>query len=151
MRGVPIAVELPAEVFAPFPAVMGSLPVNTFHPDTMRRLHLMHDSIGSRDRRGLQEFELRFRQVAYRPLPDRYFEPLHGELGRMVLADPQLRLQRRLERIQDLYIDAVPFLVRRGVDPSLRFVKDNLVVRDRRKSSPADVSATTRVSDAGHS
>jgi hypothetical protein len=145
-----IAVELPAEVFAPFPAVIGSLPVDTFHPDTMRKLHLIYDSIGPRDRRGLQEFEQRLRQVAYRPLPDRYFEPLI-ELARMVLADPQLRLQRRLERLQDLYIDAVPFPVRQGVDPSLKFVKNSLIIRDRRQSSPTDASAKTRVSDAGHS
>jgi hypothetical protein len=131
-----IAVELPAEVFAPYPVMIGSLPVNTFHPDTMRRLHLIYDSIGPRDRRGLQEFEQRLRQVAYPPLPDRSFEPLR-ELGRMVTANPQLRLQRRLERLQDIYIDAVPFLVRQGVDPSLRFVKNNLIVRDRGRAGPA--------------
>jgi hypothetical protein len=145
-----LAVELPAEVFAPYSGVIGTLQVNTFHPDTMRRIHLIYDSIGPRDRRGLQEFEQRLRQVAYRPLPDRYFEPLI-ELGRMVLADPRLRLQRRLERLQDLYIDAVPFLVRERVDPSLKFVKNNLVMRDRRLSSPADAPANTRVSGAGHS
>jgi hypothetical protein len=145
-----IAVELPAEVFAPFPAFVGSLPVNTLHPDTMRRIHLIYDSIGPRDRRGLQEFEQRLRQVAYRPLPDRYFEPLI-ELGRMVLADPRLRLQRRLERIQDLYIDAVPFTVRQGIDPPLKFVKNNLIMRDRRHAGPTDASAKTRVSDAGQS
>ena len=136
-----IAVELPAEVFAPYPTVIGSLSVNTFHPDTMRKLHLIYDSLGPRDRRGLQEFELRLRQVTYRPLPDRYFAPLL-ELAGMVLADPQLRLQRRLERIQDLYIDALPFPVRQWVDPSLKFVKNNLIVRDRRHSSPTDASAT---------
>jgi hypothetical protein len=132
-----IAVELPAEVFAPFPAIIGSLPVNTFHPDTMRRLHLIYDSIGPRDRRGLQEFEQRLRQVSYRQLPDRYFKPLM-ELSRMVLADPQLRLQRRLERVQDLYIDAVPFPVRQRVDPSLKFVKRGLIIRDRRQLGPTD-------------
>lgn len=145
-----IAVQLPAEVFAPFPAVIGSLPVKTFHPDTMRRLHLIYDSIGPRDRRGLQEFEQRLRQVAYRPLPDRYFEPL-VELARMVVADPQLRLQRRLERLQGLYIDGVPFPVRQRVDPLLQFVKSNFILRDRAQSSPNDASAKTRVSDAGHS
>ena len=132
-----IAVELPAEVFAPFPAIIGSLPVKTFHPDTMRRLHLIYDSIGPRDRRGLQEFEQRLRQVSYRQLPDRYFKPLM-ELSRMVLADPQLRLQRRLERVQDLYIDAVPFPVRQRVDPSLKFVKRSLIIRDRRQLGPTD-------------
>lgn len=144
-----IAVELPAEVFAPFPVVIGRLPVNTFHPDTMRRLHLIYDSLGPRDRKGLQDFEQRLRQVAYRPLPGRYYEPLI-DLARMVLADPQLRLQRRLERLQDLYIDAVPFPVRQWIDPSLKFVKSNLVVRDRRQSGPTGASAETRVSDAGH-
>jgi hypothetical protein len=135
-----IAVELPAEVFAPFPVVIGGLPVNTFHPDTMRRIHLIYDSIGPRDRRGLQEFERQLKQITYRPLPDRYFEPLI-ELSRMVLADPQLRLQRRLERLQDLYIDAVPFPVRQKVDPPLKFVKNNLIMHDRRQSNPTDASA----------
>jgi hypothetical protein len=135
-----IAVELPAEVFAPFPVVIGGLQVNTFHPDTMRKLHLIYDSLGPKDRRGLRDFEQRLRQVAYRPLPDRYYEPLI-ELAQMVLADPQLRLQRRLERLQDLYIDAVPFPVRQWVDPSLKFVKSNLVIRDRRQPGPTDASA----------
>jgi hypothetical protein len=46
-----VAVKLPAEVFAPFPAVIGRLRVNTFHPDTMRRLHLIYNSIGPKDER----------------------------------------------------------------------------------------------------
>jgi hypothetical protein len=145
-----IAVELPAEAFAPFPAIMGSLPVSTFHPDTMRKLHLIYDSVGPRDKRDLQEFERRLRQVAYRPLPDRYFEPL-TELARMVGADPQLRLQRRLERLQNLYIDAVPYPVRQRSDPLLQFVKNTLIMRGRRQSNPTEPSAKTRVRDAGHS
>jgi hypothetical protein len=145
-----IAVELPAEVFAPFPAVMGSLPVTTFHPDTMRKLHLIYDSIGPKDRKVLQEFEQLLRRVAYRPLPDRYFEPL-TELARMVGADPQLRLQRRLERLQGVYFDAVPFPVRQRADPLLQFVKRTLIVRDYGQSNPTDASAKARVRDAGHS
>jgi hypothetical protein len=138
MRRPDIAVQLPAEVFAPFPAFLGSLPVKTFHPDTMRRLHLIYNAIGPRDRRDLREFELRLRRVAYRPLPDRYFEPL-AELGRMVGADPQLRLQRRLERFQSSYIDAVPFPARQWADPLLRFAKNTLVLRDRERSNPTRV------------
>jgi hypothetical protein len=138
-----IAVELPVEVFAPFPAVVGSLPVTTFHPDTMRKLHLIYDSIGPRDRRHLGEFQQRLRQIAYRPLPDRYFEPL-TELAGMVGADPQLRLQRRLERLQGFYIDAVPFPIRLRADPSLQFVKNTLIMRDRRRSDPTDASASRR-------
>jgi hypothetical protein len=130
-----VAVELPAEVFAPFPAVIGGLRVNTFHPDTMRRLHLIYDSIGPRDRRDLRDFEQRLRQAAYRPLPERYFEPL-GELARMVWADPQLRLQRRLECLQGRYLDAVPFPVRQKVDPLLQVIKSNVILRDRRQPGP---------------
>lgn len=138
-----IAVELPAELFAPFSAVLGSLRVTTFHPDTMRRLHLIYDSIGPRDRRDLREFEQRLRQVACRPLPERYFEPLR-ELAVMVGADPQLRLQRRLERLQGFYMDAVPFPIRQRADPSLQFVKNTLIMRDRRRSDPSDPSASRR-------
>jgi hypothetical protein len=145
-----IAVELPAEVFAPFPAVIGRLPVNTFHPDTMRKLHLIYDSGRLRDKRDLQVLEQRLRQVAYRPLPDRYFEPL-TELARMVGTDPQLRLQRRLERLQGLYIDAVPFPVRRNVDPLLQSVKHTFIMSGRRQSTPPRPQPKITVREAGHS
>jgi hypothetical protein len=145
-----IAIELPAEVFTPFPAAIGSLPVKTFHPDTMRKLHLIYDSGRLRDKRDLQVLEHRLRQVDYLPLPDRYFEPL-TELARMVTTDPQLRLQRRLERIQGLYIDAVPFLVRRNVDPLLQSVKHTFIMSGRRQSNPTDASAKITVREAGHS
>jgi hypothetical protein len=111
-----IAVELPAEVFAPFRGTIGGLPVHTFHPDTMRKLHLIYDPGRPRDKRDLHELERRLRQVAYLRLPDRYFEPL-TELADMVAADPQLRLQRRLERLQGYWIDAVPFPLRQKADP----------------------------------
>jgi hypothetical protein len=133
-----VAVELPAEVFAPFRASLGGLPVTTFHPDTMRRLHLIYDSIGPKDRSALQRFEQQLTRVTYQPLPDSSFEPL-AELSRMVRADPQLRLQRRLERLQGAYIDAVPFPVRRWADPLLRLAKNALILRDRGRSDPTRV------------
>lgn len=135
-----IAVELPAEVFAPFPAVIGSLPVNTFHPDTMLKLHLIYDSGRLRDKRDLRVLGQRLSKLNYLPLPDRYFEPL-AELASMVATDPQLRLQRRLECIQGLYIDAVPFPIRRNVDPLLQSVKHTFIMSGRRQSSPTDASA----------
>jgi hypothetical protein len=138
-----IAVELPAEVFAPFPTAIGSLPVNTFHPDTMCRLHLIHGAGGPKERRDRRELEQRLRHIAYPPLPNRHFEPL-AELASMVAADPQLRLQRRLERLQDLYIDTVPFPARQKADPLLRAVKHTLIMSGRKQSRPADAPAKTR-------
>jgi hypothetical protein len=138
VRRPDIAVEVPAEVFAPFPASIGGLRVNTFHPDTMCRVHLIHGAGGPKERRERHELEGRLRQLAYPRLPDRYFEPL-AELAGMVAADPQLRLQRRLERIQDLYIDIVPFLLRRTADPVLQSIKHALVMGGRRQANPAQV------------
>jgi hypothetical protein len=138
-----ISVELPAEVFAPYRTAVGGLPVNTFHPDTMRKLHLIYASGGPRDNRGQRELEQRLRQVTYLPLPDRFFEPL-GELASMVAADRQLRLQRRLEHLQDVYIDAVPFPVRRRLDPMLRSVKHTFVMGGRRQPDPSEQQASRR-------
>jgi hypothetical protein len=138
-----IAVELPAEVFAPFPAAIGGLPVQTFHPDTMRRLHLIYDPGRPRDKWDLHELERRLRQVAYLPLPERYFEPL-AELAQMVAADPQLRLQRRLERIQGYYTDVVSFPVRRKTDPLLQSVKHTFVMSGRPQANPTGHPARTR-------
>jgi hypothetical protein len=132
VRRPDIAVEVPAEVFAPFPATIGGLRVNTFHPDTMCRLHLIHGAGGPKERRERQELEQRRCQLAYARLPDRLFEPL-AELIAMVAADPQLRLQRRLERIQSVYVDTVPFLVRRTADPLLQSVKHAVVMGGRRQ------------------
>jgi hypothetical protein len=138
-----IAVELPAEVFAPFPARIERLPVQTFHPDTLRRLHLIYDSGRPRDKRDLQDLERRLRQVDYLPLPDRYFAPL-AELSRIVAADPQLRLQRRLEWLQGVYMDAVPFPLRQKADPLLQSVKHTFIMSGRRPSMPAKATARQR-------
>jgi hypothetical protein len=62
-----IAIELPAEVFSPFPAAIGSLPVKTFHPDTMRKLHLIYDRGRLRDKRDLQVLEQRLGALRHEP------------------------------------------------------------------------------------
>lgn len=147
VRRPDIAVEVPAEVFAPFRASIGGLGVNTLHPDTMCRVHLIHGAGGPKERRERHELEQRLRRLAYERLPDRHFEPL-AELAAMVAADPRLRLQRRLERIQDLYIDTVPFLVRRTADPVLQSVKHVLVMGGRRQPSG---SSTNWVPPSPHS
>jgi hypothetical protein len=143
VRRPDIAVELPAEAFAPFPASIAGFPVKTFHPDTTRRMHLIHGAGGLKDRRDRKELERRLRQVAYPRLPDHWFEPL-AELARMVAADPQLRLQRRLEVIQDLYTDTVPLRFREKADPLLQSVKHALVMGGRRQPTPAGGRARTR-------
>jgi hypothetical protein len=126
-----VFVELPAEVFAPFPTSIGSLPVKTFHPDTMCNLHRIYGTGGPGATRIYRELDRRLQQATYPRLPDRWFEPL-AELAGMVAADPQLRLQRRLEHLQDRYFDTVPFPVRRWMDPLLASVKHTFIMSGRR-------------------
>lgn len=114
-----ISVELPSVVFEPFETKVGSININTFHPDTLRRLHLICNSKRRKDRESIPEFERALEATDYPRLPDEYFEPL-TELRELVANDSELRHQYRNERLLTLYGTYVPAPVRDVLRPIAR-------------------------------
>lgn len=125
-----VAVTLPADIFEPYPITVSGVRAQTFHPDVMRRLHLIMNSSRAKDRRNIAAFEAGLKTVDYAQIPDPTFEPLK-DLGRMVLADPQLRRQRRTDRLQEMYSDLVPDAVRNSLKPMVGILKRASIVSSR--------------------
>jgi len=122
VRRPDVSVEMPASLFAPYPIMVGCVALSTYHPDTMRHLHLIQNNRRPKDAASLSNFEKALQSVDYTKIPDREFDPLY-ELVDMVLADPALRRQRAYERMHAVYLRKIPVSVRSLGRPLVRAVK----------------------------
>lgn len=125
-----VCAELPAEVFHTYPARYSGVNINTFHPDTMMRLQEINGSRRLKDRRNLREFEQLLWRGWRSRIPDHYFEPLR-EMQSEIKEHPDLRLQQRVERAQQIYVHITPLAARELLTPTLKTLKHGLGLQSR--------------------
>lgn len=133
-----VSVELPSIVFEPYQTKVGSIAINTFHPDTLRRLHLICNSRRPKDVASIAGFDRALIDTDYQRLPDRYYAPLY-ELQHMVMNDPELRLKYRNERILTLYGTYIPAPIRALMRPIARPLRKAVGIFDRGESELSQV------------
>jgi hypothetical protein len=121
-----IAVEFPASVFEPFPVRIDDIEARTFHPDVMRRLHLIMDNNRPKDQKNRSNFEAALAHIDYPKLPDATFAPLE-DLKQMVQADEELRKRRAAARLQVKYHRVVPDGVRESLRPVMQIAKHRML------------------------
>jgi hypothetical protein len=128
-----IQIELPAQVFEPYPVKLAGQKINTFHPDTMRHIHRIYNTGRHKDKASLAYFNNGLVGINYVPIPDKVFEPL-DELHELVKKETVLRRQRTIEYWQSVYFDCVPLPVRLATTPILKYIKHRVLGIRGRKS-----------------
>lgn len=124
-----VTVDLPPEVFEPYPAKINGVRIRTFHPDTMRHIHNMTKRARPKDIRNITAYEDALVSVDYTPLPGDYFAPL-VELREHIARTRPHDLDWAVEQMQLWYFDKVPFRVRRHMTPVLQQLKRRLITSD---------------------
>lgn len=116
-----VAVELPAELFEPFPVTVGGISFATFHPDTLLNIHKIIGSYNPKVIADLAEFKRGLASMHYPRIAPSQFKPLR-ELHCLALKDPELRRQKALEQAMALYDYAAPDSVRLKLKPLARLI-----------------------------
>lgn len=111
-----VSVDLPAEVFEPYPVNVSGSRLQTLHPDTLLNIHRVIGTYNPRIWKNLKEFRNMLEAKQYKRIPDVVFDPL-TELQRMASQDPELRKQKMTEQVMALYGYFVPPRIRSTLKP----------------------------------
>jgi hypothetical protein len=136
-----ISVELPSEIFEPYPVKIAGRELSTLHPDTLLNIHRVIGTYNPRVQANLTRFKQGLDSVPYARIAPSKFDPL-DELQKMALRDPELRRQKLTEQVMALYDHFAPAYLRDVLSPLSQLVLKTIGIEARNGTI---VTATTQV------